>query len=181
MCSQCLAVKRSDGSRHVSRECPGFSRAFSAILQDPKDHALAVLDCTEGPSLFCLDCARWTDTGARGNLRKEPCPVHKDKESWDKKYKKLSESVLIHRIPPNPRRSREVVHAVYPAISSARVCSQLVNLGERQETAPLLRQLQGPGEAATTAASAAVSCASAPSISQSATKAVRLPKSVRTY
>ena len=143
----------------MSRECPGFSRAFAAILQDPKGHALAVLDCTEGPSLFCLNCARWFDTGARGNLRGYPCPAVRDEDSWDKKYKLLSERVLVGRVPPNPRRSSEVVHAVFPAISSERVRTQLYNLGERQEMAPHIQQQVGTGE--TTATTAAVSSSSA--------------------
>ena len=175
-----MAIKRSDGSRQVSRECPGFSRAFSAIVQDPKGHALAVLDCTEGPSLFCLNCARWSDTGARGNLKKEPCPAFKDKASWEKKYRKLSERVLVGRIPPNPSRSSEVVHAVFPAVSSERVRSQLFNLGERQEIAPLIRQQVGTEETTATAAAVSTSSASGPKQDAQVAHLSRVSRSART-
>ena len=68
---------------------------------------------------------------------KEPCPGAKDgkaRETWEKKYRKLNERVLVARVPPNPSRARagEVVHAIYPAVHNHRVYSQLYNMGERQ-------------------------------------------------
>ena len=154
---------------------PGMSAESALGFREPSQRYCRTRRATRSPSLTARRARR---SFVRGNHKKEPCPAFKDEDSWAKKYKKLNERVLIGRIPPNPNRSSEVVHAVYPAVSIARVSSQLFNIGERQESAPHNRQLLGSADAATTAGASSFST-SAPS-AQLATQPKRQPRSART-
>ena len=110
----------------MTSTCPGYSPKLSAILANPRGHQLVALDCTLRPSLFCLQCHRWADTGKQGLLANQGmmCPKQTG-GSWHKKFRALGKTVFQARRPPNPKRQHEVVHAIIAIDDDPRTRAQL--------------------------------------------------------
>jgi hypothetical protein len=136
ICRHCLAVKRDamQPTKQSLATCPGFSAKFSDIVANPREHMLVMLDCTEHPTLFCLACHHYADTGNQGILadKTKMCPRNKG-PSWEKKNQYVGTRVFRHRLPPNPNRANERVHGVIPIDDDPRVYAQLRHSQETYE------------------------------------------------
>ena len=73
-----------------------------------------------------MQCHRWADTGKQGLLAdpSKHCPKQEG-SSWHKKYRALGKTVFQQRLPPNPKRHNDRVHAVIPLDDDPRTVVQL--------------------------------------------------------